>query len=335
MYRQIVKSIMKTKRLLRNLMLPMAMVLIFYACAPTKTLITVQRAPNLNTSGIKSIAIMPFEYAEGCEEIARHATALAADRIDQMNYFTLVDPSEVERLRRNNQSLENHVDAILKGDVGHCNTQTNFSQGSRKNSNDKTEYYTAFITTADVSLNYSLVRTKDGTVVGPVARGGTHEVVNHETYTSLIGHGIRLALKDNPKKYPSENEALFAAVDRYLRQIGVDFAPYTVTERRTFAEDKSNNGNLRSEMKSALARVKEGNYRLALTDYLRIYGQYKSLAAAENASILYEALGDTRAAANIMKEVYDDTGNPRAKAILDRLNQILRDQARIDGEPGR
>jgi hypothetical protein len=273
---------------------------------------------------------MPFESASGCEEIARHATALAADRIEQTNHFTLVDSSVVGRLIRNNESLENHVDAVLRGHIAHCNTQPNFNQGSARNKSNKTEYYSAFITTADVSLNYSLLRTRDGAIIGPVARGGTHEVANRETYASVIGHGIRLSQKDNPIKYPSVNEALFSAVDHYLMSIGTDFAPYTVTENRTFAVDRSSNKELQAEMKTAHAQVKEGNFRLALTSYVNIYERYKSFAAAENASILYESLGDTQAAADIIKRVYDDTGNPKAKTILDRLNQTLRDQGRIE-----
>ena len=315
---------------LKTIIIPLLMVLIQTGCSPMITRITVQRPPNLNTSGIRSIAIMPFECTDGCEDIARHATALAAGRIEQMGHFTLVDSSEVGRLMRSGQSLENYVDAVLRGNVVHCNTQSNFNQGSTRDKKGKTEYYTAFTTIADVSLNYSLLRIRDGAIIGPVARGGTHEAVNRDTYTSLLGHGVRLAQKDNPIRYPSSNEALFAAVDHYLMSIGMDFAPYTVTENRIFAVEKSKNKDLQAEMKNAHAQVKEGNFRLALTSYLNIYGRYNNIAAAENASILHESLGDTQAAADIMKRVYDDTGNPKARESLDRLNQLLRDQATID-----
>ena len=315
---------------LKSMIIPLSIVLVYASCGPGTTKITVQRPPNFNTAGVRSIAIMPFECTSGCEDIARHATAITADRIAQTNHFILVDSSEVGRLMRSGQNLENHVDAVLRGSIVHCNTQQNFNQGSAKDKKGKTEYYTAFITVADVSLNYSLVKTRDGGIIGPVAHGGTHDVANRETYTSILGHAVRNSQKDNPRKYPSTNEALFAAVDHYLSSVATDFAPYSITENRRFAEDKTNDKDRQAAMKNAHAQVREGNFRLALTSYQNIYEQYKSFAAAENASILHEALGDNQAAADIIKRVYDDTGNPKAKEILDRLNQILKDQATID-----
>jgi hypothetical protein len=120
-----------------------------------------------------------------------------------------------------------------------------------------------------------------------------------------------------------------AVVNSQLTFLGQDIAPHTVTENRALAKDKSKDKVLQAEMKDALAQVKEGNYKAALEAYLGIYEQYKSFAAAENASILHEAFGDTQIAANFMRRVFDETGNPRALEVLARLNRILQDQATL------
>ncbi len=89
-------------------------------------------------------------------------------------------------------------------------------------------------------------------------------------------------------------------------------------------------------MKEAVALVKAGNYRPALEAYLRIFDRYKSVAAAENASILHEYLGDIEAAANLMYQAVNlnEKPSPRAISALERLNKIRRDQATLANEYG-
>jgi hypothetical protein len=125
-----------------------------------------------------------------------------------------------------------------------------------------------------------------------------------------------------------------AIVDEQLNYLGRDVAPHTVTEQRTMVNDKSKNKELQARMKDAMALTEEGNYRSALDSYLRIYSGYRSVAAAENASILYEALGETRTAANFMQRVLAETGSPAAQGVRTRLNRILLDQATLASDYG-
>jgi len=122
-------------------------------------------------------------------------------------------------------------------------------------------------------------------------------------------------------------QTLRSIIDGQLRSLGQEIAPYTAVENRDLAKDKSKDKVLQAEMKDALAQVKAGNYKTALTAYLEIYERYGSFAAAENASILHESFGDTQTAAAFMQRVSAETGNPRAGTILARLNKILQDQA--------
>jgi hypothetical protein len=281
--------------------------LIVTSCA-TSINITVQHPPALNTAGIKRIAIMPFEAAGANREMAQYATTYATGRIQSLNYFTLISSSEIERLRKNNQSIENYVDALFTGQIIRIDTKHDTYKGSYKTKDGKTVNYTDYTTNVEVEFNYSLVLARDGRLIGPVTRNGRNSSTSRE-------------------KYPSAQELIRDAIESQLQFVVRDIAPYTAVEARTFASEKSTDKVLKAEMKSALDMVKAGNYRPALDMYLGIYERYKSMAAAENAAILHELLDGTLAAANFIRRVHEETGNPRTQVILARLNRILQDQS--------
>jgi len=301
-------------------------------CA-TAIKLEVERPPQLNTAGIKRIAVMPFEgegkytydtkssgllgtivnkavanlESDNYSNVADHATYVAANKIQQMNHFTLVPSSEIKRLQSNNQDIGDHVDALFTGKI----ININWGRDTEKNKEGETIY----VTNVEVNFSYHLVLAKDGNLAGPVFKTGKKE--------------------DKRKKdYPSGPLMVREAISNELNYLYRDLVPHTVTEKRTFKEDKA----LKSEMKNALALVKAKNYKAALEAYLKIYEQHKSLAAAENASIMYESFGDIKAAADLMQRAFDDTGNPDIKKAIARLNKILQDRATIasdygDGKP--
>jgi hypothetical protein len=302
---------MLNKNNLKSMTLLMALILIFMTTCTTSIKLTVERPPNLNTAGIKRIAVMPFEAnASNSRDYALYATTVATNKINELNYFTMVDPSEIERLKRTNQNIENYIDAQFIGRITRINTQNETYNGSYKNKDGDTIYYTDYITKVEIEFNYSLVLARDSRIIGPVSKKASKSNTSRESY-------------------PSSATLLRSAIDEQLRYVGRDIAPHTVIETRTFAEEKSKDKVLKAEMKDAVAQVKAGNYKTALNAYLDIYARYKNIAAAENASILYESFGEVQTAANFMQNVYDETGNPRAKNTLANLNKILQDQATL------
>jgi len=287
----------------------MTLILFFLTACATSIRLAVERPPNLNTAGIKRISIMPFEANAGnSRDMAQYATASATRKIQELNYFTLVDSSDIERFKRSNQNLENYIDAQFIGKITKLDTANETKHGSYKNKDGNTVYYTDYITKVEVELNYSLVLARDSRVIGPVYKKNSKSSTSRENY-------------------PSSQDLLRNLIDEQLRYIGNDIAPHTVIETRTFAEEKTNDKVLKTEMKNAVTQVKAGNYKSALSAYLDIYNRYKSVAAAENAAILYESFGDVQTAAGFMQNVFNETGNPAARNVLARLNKILQDQA--------
>jgi len=289
------------------------LVLMLTGCGPTRIPVEVERPPTLNTTGIKRIAVMPFEtYNHLYIGLASYATSAATDRIRGTNRFTLVDASEIRRLQKKNQNIETYVDAMFIGRI----TQVVIENDTKTTAgwtDKKGRYYppiTTYYANVEIEFSYSLKMARDGSLIGPVSRKGVRSA------QSLEG-------------YPSAEGLLKEALTSQIAFIGQDIAPYKSRELRTFAEDNTGVDDIKTEMKDALVHVKAQNYKLALEAYLGIYERYKSPAAAENASILYEALGDMESALSIMQKVYNDTGNPTTQLIIARLKKNLDDKAKV------
>jgi len=308
---------MLNKNLWKTITPLIMLIFVLITSCTTSVKLAVKRPPNLNTAGIKRIAVMPFEASNAGinREIAQYAASVATNKIQALNYFTLVDPSEIERLKRNNQNIENYIDAQFIGRITRINIENETQKGSYKNKDGETVYYTDYTTNVEIEFNYSFVLARDSRIIGPVSKRQSNSSSSRDSY-------------------PFPSILLRAIIDEQLMYLGRDIAPYTVFETRTFAEEKTKDKDLKTEMKNTLTHVKAGNYKQALESYLDIYNRYKNIAAAENASILYEMFGETQTAANLMQTAFNDTGNPRARNTLARLNKILQDQAVLASDYG-
>jgi len=302
------------KQFLKILILPFIILSILSACA-TKIKLEVEKLPDLNTSGIRRIAIMPFETASNnvdYRRMAQYATGVVNKKILETDYFTLVDPSIIQNLKNNNQSIENYADAVFYGRITSLNTISRSNTHRYRDREGKLKKYTTYYREADIEFNYYLVRAIDGSKIGPV-----------------YFKGRKTSSGDSWYSIKNLNELLRSVIDDQLRNLLQNLAPYKITENRRLAKEKSKEKVLLNEMKEALAFVKTGNNRTALNAYLDIYSRNKNMAAAENASILYEALGDAPLAAEFLQRVYEETGNPKAEELLARLEKILSDKATL------
>jgi len=287
------------------------LVLTLIGCGPTRVPVEVNRPPTLNTTGIKRIAVMPFEADNPFyNALASYATSVAIEKIRDTEHFTLVDASEIRNIQRRRQNVENYVDAMFIGRIIRIATEKDSKTSQHKDKKGNTYNSTTYSTKVEIELSYSLKMARDGRLIGPISRKGTASAYS----------------KDG---YPSADELLRGVLASQLAFISQDIAPYKSREMRTLAEDKTEDDAVKAEMKDALAHVKAQNYKLALQAYLGIYERYKSPAAGENASIIYEVLGDTESALNIMQRVYDDTGNPTTQLVVARLRKIIDDKAKL------
>jgi len=83
-------------------------------------------------------------------------------------------------------------------------------------------------------------------------------------------------------------------------------------------------------MNAAQNQVRAGDHLDALLSYIAIWEEHGSVAAAINASIIYEALGETEDAAALMEYVFIATMDPRASAVLSQLSEELVHQRGVE-----
>jgi tetratricopeptide (TPR) repeat protein len=229
-----------------------------------------------------------------------------------------VDYSEIERLQRGGESIGNHVDALFTGQILSMTSADSSHVVERKDPETKNIIYeTVYDREVELSFNYSFIRARDGTIVDVVSKQGKSS--DH---------------KNSPSSLSSFSQMGQQIVNSRLSNLARDVAPYTAIESRSLLNEKSKDKELKNIMKEAVLLVKAGSYKSALDSYLTIYRIYNNFAAAHNAAIMHEALGDLSEAANLMQRVGDETGNPQAYTVLSRLNRTMQEQALLATEYG-
>ncbi|MDR2541905.1 MAG: CsgG/HfaB family protein [Treponema sp.] len=290
------------------------LLLVVSSCA-TKVEVQAQRTPTLDTSGIQRIAIIPFEAGIASfvyQNAARHATNTATSRIQATNHFTLVSSSIVNDARRRGENIENFVDALFTGRITRI-SESNSTQERQHRDRNTGEIITTiyYVREVEVEFTFSFERPRDGSLIGPVTRRGT-----------------AADTQDDVNRLTSVDTLVNRVIDSQLISLNRDIAPHTVRISR--ALERENNRELRPQMEEARTHVRAGNYMAARQIYLDIWVTYQSVAAAVNASILYEAMGETQNAVNLMQQVHLETGSPLASNTLARLNRELSQQAGVE-----
>jgi hypothetical protein len=270
----------------------------------------------MNTAGLRRIAIMPFKTNDNSSqqyEIAQYLTVTATSKIRSTNYFTLVDYFEIERLQKSGENIGNHVDALFSGQILAMSTIDSSHVVERTDPETKNKVYeTVYDREVDFSFNYSFIRARDGTLVDVITKQG--KASDHKSDRNYLSPASQMVQ---------------SIVNSRLANLARDVAPYIAIESRSLLNEKSKDKELKNRMKEITVLVKEGNYKGALDSYLVIYGFYNNFAAAHNAAIMYEALGDLSSAAMLMERVGNETGNPQAYTVLSRLNRSLQEKAML------
>ena len=299
----------------KNIFLTITVVLSITACSSMHVNMTVQRPPAINTTGIRRIAIMPFTSSQNSalhREVAASLTNTAVSRIAASGHFSLVDSNVIERLKGRNESLEDHADALLVGQLISLNVRDSSRQVPRYNiATRSTVFVTIYDREVELIYSYSLLRARDSSLIGMVTRN----TVNRDSH-------------ENRGSLRSASSLAQEIVANRMANIAQDLAPYTVTERRTLMDDRSER-NLRTSMNNAFALVRTGNYRGALNMYLQIYDAYGNYPSIYNAALLYEIMGEAETAVELFEWYYSESGNPRALPEIARLQSFVAEQDMI------
>jgi TolB-like protein len=299
----------KKNKFLLSIFFGLASFIAIIASCATTIDFQVARPPTMNTLGIQRLAVMPFAATDNSSlqrQAALWLTNESLSRIQGTNHFTLVNSSEVERLRASRGNVESIADALFSGQVISISVKESTSQGTRKDKDGKTVTYTTYHREVQISYSYNLTRTRDGSLTGPV----------NKTFSTNSSGEKRADLQ-------SAETMLQSLVKSGMSGLGRDVAPYMATERRSLMKEASSDKAVKQRAKDAEAQVKAGSYKIAQNAFTGIFQDTGSFAAGFNAALLIEVQGDLEGAAAFMQKVYDDTGNPQAVSEITRLHRAM------------
>jgi hypothetical protein len=277
------------------------------ACA-TSIAVQVTKPPNMDTSGIERIAVMPFSttgFTTLDRQVAQELTSAVREIVLRTGHFTLVDEADVARRQSMRESLVAYVDGILTGEI--TSLQVNDSSKVEPSKNKDEE--PTIIWTREVSLSfvYRISRARDNSVIAQVIKSDRSSSISYDT-----------------KDYLEDPFSTARQLIQYqLSNLARDIAPWTIQERRTLAQETSKDKALKQRMKDAERLVKEGSYRAALNAFSAIYTETGSFAAGYNTAIMTEIVDSLPEAITLMRRLENATSNPKAASELARMQRTL------------
>jgi len=283
--------------------------LILGGCA-TRIRFEAPRTPNLDTTGIQRIAVVPFTTTAGggANQVAQELTSEVASRLQATNAFTLVSHDTVRAVQARGGSIEPYVDALFRGRVTHYAARTTSQQVQqqyrRSDGTTGTRMLTVNTREVEVAFEYYFARARDGSMIGPIRRTG-------RTSVSCGGGGTG--------NLPAESALAMGIVRNQLNLFYRDVAPHTIVLTRTMEREPDR--ALRPMMNAADARRQAGDYLGAREAYVAIWESHRSIAAAINAAILYEATGDLEGGIFFIAQVFEATRAPQVNHKLAQLNR--------------
>jgi len=288
--------------------------LVLAGCA-TRVRFDAPRTPNLDTTGIQRISIVPFAaVASGSGQIAQELTSEVASRIQATGAFQLVSHDTISAVQARGQSIEPYVDALFRGRVTHYSVNTTAQQVQERyrasDGTTRTRTVTVHTREVEIAFEYYFSRARDGSMVGSIRRTARTSSTSRDGVANLQS-GTALAM---------------TGARNQLRFFYRDVAPHTITLTRTMEREPDR--ALRPMMNAADTRRRAGDYLGAREAYIAIWDNHRSIAAAINAAILYEATGDLEGGIFFVEQVFEAT---RAPQVSQKLAQLNREAAYVLG----
>ena len=280
------------------------------SCAATASVL-VTRPPALDTAAIRRIAVDSFSSGRWNTErqLAQFLTTAALKNMQDTGKFILVDYAEIARLERSGENIADYADAVFSGAITRFEARDRTETNKGKNDQISYTYYRE----VSFGFSYAMRRTGDGVILGQAVREDS-----------------RTESASDQNTLPTPYEIARTIGTRQLEYLKREIAPWQVSERRVFEEDKTKN----PRMKDAKAMVKAGDFQSAYAVYRSVYEASSNFAAGFNAALCTEIMGDTAGAALQMRRLWESSANPKAQNALARLQKDISDLEKVSEYDG-
>jgi hypothetical protein len=344
-------------------------ILLIVSCATASVPVSRQKPSDIDLSGIKRIAVLPAFFPEDVtetpvqdgilkcasdykwnstvnHEISNYFLTRLSYFLGKKTKFLYVDNTEIAKcipvdekaLAAKNASIGGKlsnaakwvfssetavkeaptvydpttiVDAYVIVTVTGMSSSLDSTLSSQKNSEGRDE--AVMIETKILKFDYKMgiYRASDSTLIG-------EKVVSKQITSVETG-------KDSFFNVKSDKTLALEAIDATFTELTHAFVPYKADEKISLESDTSKN----PDMIAAEKLVNKKKYADAGAIYTRVYAETNLFAAGFNAAIMTEMAGDLPGAIAAMDALSQDSGNPKASAELQRMQQTLTDQTRL------
>ncbi len=162
-------------------------------------------------------------------------------------------------------------------------------------------------------------REVSATILYQVVETSTNRVISKETYT-CEGQSSKTT---NWKKVESSYSILSSKLDSFISRIMQDFTPYTESKSLTLLKAKG------ADMKEAAKLADKHQLVAARNRFLSIYRSQQLFEAGYNAALLYEAMEMYDEALSLMQDVWQSSGDSRAKEKIRDLQKERQSAQRL------
>jgi len=278
------------------------------SCA-TRIPVQVTRAPTMDTSSIKRLAVMPFKDSDGSslqKQLASDLTRQATTIVTGTQSFTMVNASTIQNMQNNKEDISLNVDGLLTGEIisvvaDDTETQKEVAVKDPKTGKQTgTKIETTYTRKVSLQFAYRLLNARDE-IIGEVIKQG--EASKSDTSKGNLPQPLALAQQ---------------VLTSQLSTLNRDIAPWKETIQLTLEKTDSKDKAVKASMKEAEKAVKEKNFKAAKTLYSQVYKNSEDFAAGYNEALMAQVLGDVNEAISLMS-VLAATGNAKAVSELSRM----------------
>jgi len=271
---------------------------VFSGCA-TYVPIKSVRPPTIDTSGIRRLAIKPYENKSGSggrigTPLTLYLTEASERIIKNTGKFIIVAPTDP------------NADGIFTGQLRNLVINDTQERIERKNKDGDIYYETMYNREVILEFSYTVISTRTDLPIETIIKKGSN---------GASGIGSNAAVAD----------ALTLAkrvVDSQISGLTRDIVPTIVSTDRRLMNETSKDKELKRRMKEALTLVKNGNYEEAVKRYEAINVEYGNAASAANAAILKESIASSASARAELYRLFNDTNGIADRAARNAVNTL-------------
>jgi len=256
------------------------------------------RAPTIDTSSIRRLAIKDFENKSGVggslgAQLTNYLTGQVKQSIPTYGYFTIVGATD--------PNAEGVFTGEILGIAVNDGTERRERRVKNEDGTTSTIPYTIYTRKVSLDFQYSIISSREGMPVGTVQKQGSQSS-SSEQQSSLT----------NPMDLAKR------IVDSQLRTLKSDIVPTIVSTNVELMEEKSKDKVAKQRMKEAKELVKNNNFEEAI----RLYDEINTAAARNNAGILRRAIESDASAKAQLADLYSDKDGKAEKASKNAINAL-------------